>query len=90
MAGTIEEVVNSINAEIPGKVEDYAYSIEDDKLYISKGKDGIVVDVESIKNKINTQLTDVSQNLEETITIPVRNEQAKDIDLDAIYNEIHT
>ena len=86
----IEEVLNAINAEIPGKVEDYAYSIEDDKLYISKGKDGIVVDVESIKNKINTQLTDVSQNLEETITIPVRNEQAKDIDLDTIYNEIHT
>lgn len=86
----IEEIINSINAEIPGKVEDYAYSIEEDKLYVSKGKDGIIVDVDSVKNKINNQLTDVSQDLESTITIPVKNVQAKDIDLDVIYNEIHT
>ena len=86
----INEIINTINAEIPGKVEDYAYSIEDDNLYISKGKDGIVVDVDAVKEKIKDQITDVSQTVESTITIPVKNATAKEIDLDVIYNEIHT
>ena len=87
---TIEEVVNSINAEIPGKVEDYAYSIEDDELYISKGKDGIVVEKESLEKDIDSQLTDVSTDVKKELNIPTKQEKAKDIDLDVIYSEIHT
>ena len=86
----INEVIDSINAEIPGKVEDYAYSIEDDSLYISKGKDGIIVDKEQVKENINNQITNVSENVSKEITIPVKEAKAKDIDLDVIYNEIHT
>lgn len=87
---TVGEIIDAINAEIPGKVEDYAYSIEEDELYVYKGKDGIVVDQDQLKNIIKEQLTDVSTNVEREITIPVKNQQAKDIDVETLYSEIHT
>lgn len=86
----VEEIINNIDAEIPGKVEDYAYSIDDDELYISKGKNGIVVDRDLINKEIDESLTNVSTELKNELTIPIKQKIAEDINIETIYNEIHT
>lgn len=79
-----------INANMPGLAQDYLYSVEEDQLIITKGKDGIILDKDNIKNQIVNVITNLSSNFAAEYKLPVKEEKCKEIDLEAIYNEIHT
>ena len=75
---------------MPGLAQDYLYSIEEDQLIITKGKDGVIIDKDNIKNQIKNMITDLSSNVIGEYQIPVKEQKCKEIDLEEIYNQIHT
>lgn len=86
----LERKLIEINTGIPGLTQDYLYSIEEDQLIITKGKDGIVVDKDNIKGKIINTITDFSTDVTTNFEIPVKEEKSKEIDIEAIYKEIYS
>lgn len=95
-----EELLNAfiddVNSKLPGLVVQPSYYIEEAKLIIEEGKDGIEVSKEKLKKDIlesiiNRTLEDVSKdNYNQTITIPTQEAKASSIDMDKVYAEIHT
>lgn len=89
-------IVDDISSKIPGLVVQASYYIEDGSLIINKGKPGIAVKKEELKNDIlnhiqNRDAMEIMQNnIEDVIEIQVENVQPDPIDLDRIYSEIHT
>ena len=86
----LERKLIEINANMPGLAQDYLYSIEEDQLIITKGKDGVIIDKDNIKNQIKNMITDLSSNVIGEYQIPVKEQKCKEIDLEEIYNQIHT
>lgn len=86
----LENSLIDISTNIPGIVQDHTYSVEEDELIITKGKDGIVLDKEKIKNQIAEEITDISKNITKVREIPVKEEKAKDVDIEAIYKEVYS
>lgn len=93
----LDSIVQDIDSKIPGRMVEYNYSIDEDELTISKGKSGIIVDVDSLKNKILDEIKsrDLTKILETgnseiaRIEIPVNEAEPQKIDLDKIYSEIY-
>ena len=93
----LDSIVQDIDSKIPGRMVEYNYSIDEDELTISKGKSGIIVDVDSLKNKILDEIKsrDLTKILETgnseiaRIEIPVNQAEPQKIDLDKIYSEIY-
>lgn len=91
----LEQFINGINSEIPGVVVEPSYYIEDGKLIISKGQDGIQVQKEKLKETILTTISNrnyqeiVDDSFKDQIDIPVENVKASEIDIEKIYSEIH-
>ena len=83
------EVVNNIQANIPGAVTESTYSIEGENLVISKGTKGIAVDYEELKNLIIGYEQEISNTEEREIQIPTIEKEPDDIDIEKIYNEIY-
>lgn len=87
--------VDDINSKIPGLVVDPGYYIEENKLIIESGKDGIEVQKEELKKEILNSfssriLDEVSkENYSQTINIPTQIAKASDIDMDKVYSEIY-
>jgi vancomycin resistance protein YoaR len=86
----LEKIITDTSVEIPGIVQEYTYSIEDDELIVNKGKDGIAMETEKVKNQIIDEITDFSKDISEEITISVIDKKAESIDIEKIYNEIYT
>lgn len=86
----LENSLIDISTNIPGLVQEYSYSVEEKELIITKGKDGITLDKEKIKKQIEEEITDISKNITTTREIPVKEEKAKEIDLETIYQEIYS
>lgn len=86
----LENILTEAGAEIPGRVQDYTYSIEENELIITKGKDGIELDVDRMKNDISEGIKDISKDFETEREISVKEAKAGDIDIEKIYSEVHT
>lgn len=86
----LERKLIEINTNMPGLTQDYLYSIEEDQLIITKGKDGVVVDKDNIKEKITNTITNFSNDIITNFEIPVKEEKSKEIDIEAIYKEIYS
>lgn len=86
----LDNFLNETSVELPGAVKEYAYSIEEEELIITKGTDGIAIDKEKMKKDIKEEITNLSKNLSTERNIDVKEEKAKEIDIEYIYNEIHT
>lgn len=73
-----------------------SYYMEDGKLIVNKGKDGIQVQKEKLKEAIllaiyNRNVAEiVDDTFKQQIDIPVEDVKTSDIDMDKIYSEIHT
>lgn len=80
--------INDIALNIPGYVVEASYYIEDNNLIITKGKEGIVVDSESLLNSIYEQLSKINLN-KDYIEIPVIEKSPEKIEIDKIYEEVH-
>ena len=83
-----KQTINDISVNLPGVVIESSYSVEDDKLIITKGKEGIVVDTETLLNKVKEDLKNVETS-EDYIEIPVIDKKPEEINIDKIHEEIY-
>jgi vancomycin resistance protein YoaR len=94
-AEALDNIVNDVNSNIPGLVEEPSYYRENDQLYIEKGVDGIIVDTEKLKTEIladveNRDANEIQTNTaSRNLTIPVLDKKADNIDIEKIYEEIY-
>lgn len=80
-------IIEDVNAKIPGAVVEVNYYIEDNALYISKGKPGKIIDKEKLKSEI---LGRVKKENNENIILELHEINPKEIDIEKIYNEVYT
>lgn len=87
-----EELFNSkiedMSAKIPGAVQQSNYYIEDENLIIVKGKAGVQIKKEELKQLVLSELENIL-NKNEIITIPVENVESDKINLNKIREEIY-
>ncbi len=92
----LNQFVDKVASEIPGVVVEPSYYIEDSKIIINKGTDGIQVKKEELKENIlqaifNRSIDEItSDGYKQELVIPVEEAKASKIDMDKIYGEIHT
>lgn len=87
----MDSIVEDVSTKLPGLVVEYTYCIEDDELIITPGKEGIALNEEEFRNGILNRFAGNILNKDESIMkIPVVNKEPDDIDIEKIYEEIHT
>lgn len=80
--------INEINGLLPDKVVNSDYYVDGTTLYLTRGKDGVVVDEEKFKKDVLSNLEMLNLKTSD-IDIPVVNKKATQINIDAIYQEVH-
>jgi len=87
-----EKLINNSIAEIqsnlPDAVSEAQYYIEEDKLIITKGKEGLKIDSEKLVKKIEENLLSNNTNVD-YIVLPVSNKAPDKINIEKIYEEVH-
>lgn len=83
-----KQTIEDIGVNLPGIILESSYSVEDDNLIITKGKEGIVVDTEVLLNKVKDNINDINSN-QDNIEIPVITKQPEPIDIQKIHDEIY-
>lgn len=82
------KTIDSIGSNIPGAVVEPDYYREDDKLIITKGKEGLKIDNEKLIQKIKNNLKDINSK-ENYIEIPVITKKPEQIDIEKIHEEVY-
>ena len=86
----VQSLYNNLDDEWENKFIDNSYYIDGDKLVITKGKTGVVIDKEALQEKINDIISDKIDGKEvNEIEIPVITKEIEEIDLEKIRNEIY-
>lgn len=91
----LNNFIDDVNSKLPGLVVEPSYYIEDTKLIVEEGKDGIEVSKVKLKENIlnsieKRNLEDVAKdNYSQIINIPTQKAKASSIDMDKVYSEIH-
>lgn len=85
---TTKQTIEDISSKIPNAVIEPDYYIENNKLIITKGKEGLKVDTEKLIEKLKENLDNINTN-QEYIEIPVTNKKPEEIDIEKIHNEIY-
>ena len=83
-----KQTINDIGTNLPGLLTEPSYSIEEDKLIITRGKEGIVVNTDTLLTQVKDILNTISIN-DNIIEIPVETKTPEDIDIDKIHSEIY-
>lgn len=83
----LNNVIIGIKEKIPNAVKQVAYCIEDDKLIITRGTAGATIDENELKDKIKDN---ISLNHLQEINIKTVHSEPEDIDIEKIYEEVHT
>ena len=81
----LNKKLDEIDSEIPGRVINSNYKIEDNNLIITSGYDGYRINRDEIKESIKSGLA--TNNL--SIEIPVEEFHTDEIDIDSIYKEVY-
>ena len=84
----IKSIIESISSDIPGAVVEADYYVEDNKLIITKGNEGLKINTESLIEKIKDKIQCINST-QEYIEISVINEQPEKIDIEKIHDEIY-
>ena len=84
----LNKTISDISANLPNKLVQNSYFIEDDHLIITKGKSGNIVDSENFTDIFYSTLKNISSS-ENYIEVPVKNSQPDKIDIDVIHSEIY-
>lgn len=82
-----EKAIEDIQTNLPETIEEPDYYIEENKLIITPGKEGLKISTENLINKIKRNLKSRTTN-EEYIEIPVEKAWPNKIDLEQIHSEI--
>lgn len=84
----IDKKIEEMSASLPGAVEEYAYYIEGEELVITKGKPGLSIEKEKLKQQIKEAIYKIDKNAE-IINVPVKNKEPDAIDMEKIHEEIY-
>ena len=83
-----KQSIQDIGVNLPGVVIDSTFAIEESNLIISKGKEGVSIDVDSLLNKVKDNLNDINAK-DEVIEIPVINKKPEAIDINKIHEAVY-
>ena len=83
----LDDCVKDVESKLPDLKIEGSYYIEGNELIISKGKTGVVVETDKLKQLIIDNIKDI-KNTNNEITIPVKEEQPEDINIEQIVQEI--
>ncbi len=83
-----DTILFDLSANLPDKMVQTNYYIEDEELIITKGTSGNVVDTDKFSELLNQFLSDISSDNTD-IQIPVKQEFPNDIDISKIHSEIY-
>lgn len=81
----INKKIDEINSKLPGVVVKNSYYIEDNNLIIKKGKSGIQVKKDELKQKIKDSI----KRDDKEINIPIEDALPGEIDIEKIHSEIY-
>ena len=84
----LTKFLTNVSTELPDAIVESSHFIEDNKLIITKGKSGSVVNTELTSNNIKSKLPNLSY-INNPITIDVKTQNPKEINVDEIYAEVH-
>ena len=84
----LNEIINATSENIPQKMQESGYYIQDNSLIISKGKRGLTVDSYEFKKRITNCLKDIL-NSNMCIEIPTLVEGPQSIDIEKLHNEVY-
>ena len=79
---------NELSSNLENKVIQSSYYIESNKLVITKGKTGDIINKEDFKNKLHNVLYDFS-SYDNCIQISTQTIEPDNINIDKIYSEVH-
>ena len=83
------EMLKNIQAEIPGKIQQYEYEIKNDKLIITNGRSGNVIVENEFKTIIISNIKKQFNGIKEASEIIVKYSEPEKIDIEKIYKEIY-
>ncbi len=83
-----KQSLEDIGVNLPGIIIESTYSVEDDELLITKGKEGICVDADELLNKVKERLSDINSN-DDDIEISVKSKKPEEIDIEKIHSEVY-
>lgn len=87
----VDKIISDMAGNIPGKVTEYTYCIEDEELIITPGKRGMKLDEDKTRELIEDRIVNLAPDKKiEKIKLPVFESDPKDIDIEKIYEEIHS
>lgn len=81
----LEKVIGEIEAKLPNAMVDNTYFIDDDELVITRGTDGIIINLEDAKNKI---IDAIKNGRNEEIEIETEYAKCPNIDIQKIHDEV--
>lgn len=84
----LDKKIDNISSKMPNVVVENSYYIEDEQLIIVKGKEGLVIKKENLKNSIIEEMKNIEEKYN-VITIPTETVQPGEINLEKIRNEIY-
>ena len=84
----LDNILNNISKELPDAVIESGYYIEGNNLIITKGADGVVIDVDSTAEKIEEKLSNLNY-VNEIIELETTPKSPDEININKIYNDIH-
>lgn len=84
----LEEILNKLSLELPDAVVESGYYQEGNKLIITKGKEGSVIDNNLTIKKFNEKISNLS-HFTETVELQTKIQSPKKINIDEIYKSIH-
>ena len=84
----LNTIISDISSNLPNKLIQSGYYIEDKNLIITKGSSGVIVDKEALTKDITEYIQNFSQK-SANINIPVKLVDPDPIDIDKIHSEIY-
>lgn len=84
----VESLANEMEANFSDRLIQPSYYVNETNLVLTKGQDGIVIDVNELKNKIVYYACDLNEENNE-IEIPIINKTANTLDINKIHDEVY-
>lgn len=84
----LNTLINEISTNLPNKVIQSCYYIENNNLIITKGSNGDIVDSDAFIQELYKVLNNLSSS-DDYINVPIKNIDPDEVNIDEIYNEIY-
>ena len=84
----LNSLIENISSNLPNALIQSSYYIEENKLIITRGSSGLIINKDDFLEKINIIINNIKEEINE-INIPTINKNPEEIDIQKIYNEMH-